>query len=228
MSKFEDFMGVLQENAIQEETCDLATCATKAIAGDAESFMQLSKKLLNAPAFYKNVAFIRKLTLFFRGTCTDEDNYKKLAEIIANGDQVTNAERILDCLDAIETEIKVKYVINATRSYIRAYRGMRGLEKSLYFRMLYVIKNILLEDIDFLVSKIKLSEVSNSDSCVALESLGLMYITTSDEEVKYAFSRLAYIFYDEVIRGDDEIIPKIEMPSNFPRKMDMRISVKEF
>lgn len=79
-----------------------------------------------------------------------------------------------------------------------------------------------------MTDKIKLGEVSDSDSCVALESLGLMYITTSDKEVKYAFSPLAYIFYEEVIRGDDEELSKVEEPSEFPMKMDMGTKIVEF
>ncbi|WP_418419667.1 hypothetical protein [Blautia sp.] len=228
MSKYVDFIKVLKSNDSKEYMKDFSECAVKTIQGDAESFKQLIEMFLNAPAFYKNISFIEKLQSFLRGTCTDESYYKDLAEIIAEGNQTANAERILDCLDALETEEKVIYVINATRSCIRFHRGMTGINQSQYFRILYIIKNILLEDIEFLTEKLKLGEVLDSDSCVALENLGLMYITTSDKEVKYAFSKLAYTFYDEVIRGDNEVLSKVEEPSEFPMKMDMGTKIVEF
>lgn len=228
MSVFLDFMKVLKTNGSKEYMIECSKYAIKTIQGDAESLEQLIKMLSNAPAFYKNNMFIMKLQNFLLGTCTEESYYRDLSDIIADGDQTANAERILDCLDALETERKVTYVVNATRSWIRFHRGMAGINKGQYFRVLYIIKNILLEDIEFLTDKIKLGEVSDSDSCVALESLGLMYITTSDKEVKYAFSPLAYIFYEEVIRGDDEELSKVEEPSEFPMKMDMGTKIVEF
>lgn len=164
-----------------------------------------------------------------RGTCSDEEHYKALAETISEGNQKANAERILECLDALETETKVVYVINATRSYIRQHRGLRGITKELYFRILYIIKNILIEDIEFLIKNLKLNEVTDSDSCVALSNLGLMYITTSSsKKVKYAFNSLAYIFYDEIIKAESEDFPVIKRLEKFPTKMDMGMEVVEF
>ena len=53
-------------------------------------------------------------------------------------------------------------------------------------------------------------------------------MTTSDKELKSAFSKLAYTLYEEVSRGDNEELFKVEEPSEFPMKMDMGAKIVEF
>jgi len=154
--------------------------------------------------------------------------YKGLAETIANGNQEENARRILDCIDSVETKSKVKYLVNATRSTIKWHRGLGGLSKNEYFRMIYILKNILLEDIEFIIEKLKMKELITCESCVALYNLGLMYYTTIEDNTMYAFSSLAYRFYEEVIKYDDENLPKILTPKEFPEEFQLPSNVVYF
>ena len=221
MSTFNDLYMFLSTDDVKNNGKYVMELSAKALLGDLESLKELCELMLQAPAFYKNVMFTEKLKAVLRGVCRCEEDIIYLAETLANGNEQENTERILECIDSLDTMSKVAYVVNATRSYIRYQRGFRGLNKTEYYRCLHIIKNILIEDIEFLANKLHLKEVQDSDSCVALDNLGLMYITTSDESVSYAFSRLAYKFYEEVIAGDNEKLKKIPMPDNMPQKMDL-------
>lgn len=227
MSKYDDFKLFVNSRDSKEFAKQFIEYAFKAVTGDFESLTQLIQLIKDSPAFYKNAVFVEKMLMFLDGVCLNEEDYKDLAETIANGNQEENAQRILDCLDSLETESKVKYLINATRSNIKFHRGMDGLDRNEYFRMIHILKNILLEDIEFLKDKLKLGEVDVNESCLALNNLGLMHVSVIGNETKYAFTSLAYKFYDEVIVYDDETFPRIPQPDVLPREFQIE-NVVEF
>jgi len=228
MSSFENFKTFVSSRASSEISKKFMEYAFKAVTGDMESLVQLLQLIKDSPSFYKNVVFTENLLMFLDGVCLNEEDYKGLAETIANGNQEENARRILDCIDSVETKSKVKYLVNATRSTIKWHRGLGGLSKNEYFRMIYILKNILLEDIEFIIEKLKMKELITCESCVALYNLGLMYYTTIEDNTMYAFSSLAYRFYEEVIKYDDENLPKILTPKEFPEEFQLPSNVVYF
>lgn len=228
MGTKEEIQRVIGSKEFKEYGKEFLEYAIKAACGDLEAMANLIGLVVSGPAFYKNVSFVQKLNAFLQGVGFDDDDLKGLAEAMANGSQNDNAERVLDCIDSIETSSKVTYITNATRSHIKFNRGFGGLNKSEYYRMLYIIKNILIDDIEFICANLKNKEMVDSISCVALANLGLMYVSTTGDGVKYAFSPLAYKFYEEVVVYDDESYPGVQMPDELPEKFQTGPNFIEF
>lgn len=114
-----------------------------------------------------------------------------------------NAVRIIDTLDHIDTEMKVRYLINASRSVSAGF-----VELPDYFRICNAIRSVIQEDLQFLANHIAEEDVEYSDSVQSLLSAGLMYQSVIDcnGNQRYSFTPLGELVdrfsvsYDNVER----------------------------
>ena len=159
--------------------------------------------LAKSPFLLRERIFWSKFELFLSGIDIDEDDRanfcKKLTE---DGTKRENQYRLLQAIDYAETQRKIIYLINASRSLSANF-----IELPTYFRMCNAITNALPEDLEFLANHILDSaDFSYDDTIQGLMNVGLMYQSTIgyNSLIKYKFTPFAKDLDKFAISFDDD------------------------
>lgn len=224
MNLIETAKNLVSLNEIVDNSVDFLSDAISGLLGDPVSVGKIIFTLAKSPFFVRDRIFWAKYECFLSGVyASDEDRTAFCAKLNEEGKGQENAVRILDCVDHVDTEQKVKYIINASRSVSANFISLTD-----YFRICNAIKSNIQEDLQFLSDNIGEKDLDYSQSVQSLLSTGLMYQSVMDGNggQKYSFTPLAdmvdrfAVSFDDVNRYPNPIAgnygqetPKISIPS---------------
>lgn len=73
---------------------------------------------------------------------TSDDKMKLSTKLVENGDKNDNVYRLVECIDRAETQKKIRYLINTTRSLLLDF-----IDSITYLRICHSITHTLEEDL---------------------------------------------------------------------------------
>lgn len=185
---------------IEEEISNLYHMVGDAILGDKLTIIKVIDSVSNLPHLLHNLFFIRKLDKLLSESATIKERNKLAEMLLEDKDRRKFTEYIISVVDKIETEDKIMYVINATRSLCMKYISLEE-----YYRMLHLIVRCLCNDLLFMALHIHESNMVPNESVYELLSDGLMFnsIVSENEENKYSFVPFAYKLVKYSIKYDE-------------------------
>lgn len=206
-----------------ENKPDLFNASINVICGDVSPYIDVAKEIFKVPAYIQDKLFIKKFSDILNGIYRNADEGRKWASKLADADTIY-AQRIVSCVYALDSMAKNKYVINLSRALANGL-----IDRQLYFRLLFILKSILDEDIKFIIDNLKHNISSDELHMEALVNLGLAYVSEIEDELTYAFSSLCYTFYEYAIKYDSDELEKVDKPNEMPEKMLVKqIGITEF
>lgn len=97
--------------------------------------------------------------------------------------------RLIECIDRVQTQQKIQYLINATKCFING-----EIDRETYFRICNLITYTLEEDLDFLRKNVDMVDLSYGMAVQGLLISGLMYQSAVGEEgSKYSVTPIAKV-----------------------------------
>lgn len=118
---------------IEEEISNLYHMVGDAILGGKLTIIKVIDSVSNLPHLLHNLFFIRKLDKLLSELATIKERNKLAEMLLEDKDRRKFTEYIISVVDKIETEDKIMYVINATRSLCMKYISLEE-----YYRMLHI------------------------------------------------------------------------------------------
>lgn len=195
---------------LREEGIQIVKDLCKVVSGDRGAIPGLSTKILSLPFFIQNLRFWDKVERFIEGSFLSEYDGLKFSAILADGkNSEDDALRLISIIDRCETNLKIRYIINATRSILTG-----KINRSKYFRIMKAICDTLEEDLAFLGEEISKENMGIesficSPEFLGLQQAGLAYRSVQDssfeEEAvdRYSFTQLAKDVSDYAINYEN-------------------------
>lgn len=189
---------IAKDEDVKEVSVNMFGDLVASLMGDPVATAKILYTLKQIPAFFGEQFFWSKFELFLQGISLYDEQLDLLRERFdSEGDKETNAERLLSCIDKLESRSKVQYLVNATQFLLSG-----EIEIPLYFRLCSIISNGLEEDFHFLRDNIHGSDIPYNISTQGLYTLGMMYSSIiggggadgSGGENCYSFTPLAEKF----------------------------------
>lgn len=224
MNFTEQVKSLVTRGEVQEASANILEDTINAILGDPISAGKIMLAIAKSPFFVREQLFWTKLEAFLNGVYLNSDDCGKLrAKLTECGKKGDNSYRLVECIDRVETQQKIDYLINATRCLLTDL-----IDLSTYFRICHAVTHTLEEDLCFLRNHIKESNLPYDQFIQGLLSAGLMYQSVIDGngDQKYSFTPIAEIVdqyavsYDDVerypnptIRASQGEVPQISIPS---------------
>lgn len=168
-----------ESGIIDKYLSDVSINATEALCGSFDALKNLYDLVLNTSSRFQNQIFMFNFSKFIRGLNLDEERKDKLKEILTgDDDSCQKVRRVLQCLEKIDTEKKVDFIVNTTNALIN-----EDICVGDYFRICQAIVNTLDEDLEYLKEQILDGNQlrTNLSYCYAVQGLlnsGLMYETS--------------------------------------------------
>lgn len=163
------------------------------------------RKGLSHAISWRDSFYITKWRMFVEGVYMDDDAKAKIAEyFVTQEDKKEFLCKILKVLDDIDSDEKVKYLVNLTRSFLNNF-----INKDDYYRMVNCLRVVLVQDLKFLQENISSNYLLNNPNVDALVQASLMYqdyISQSDpnEATRYKFTALGEMLDRYSISFGDE------------------------
>ena len=175
---------------------DLSVNFLEAFKGSPSSIKNIFDIIRSMPCEFRDGIFFLNLNKFLTTLNLDDERQEFLREVLSdeNGTYV-NTRRLLQCIERIETETKIDYIVNATLALLD-----KEIDVGEYFRIVNAITNTLDEDLKYLKSQVlegnKLR--TNLSYCYAIQGLlnsGLMYEKSVADSPTggYCFSRFGLL-----------------------------------
>lgn len=205
---------------------NLLDASINVICGEVAPYIDVAREICKIPAYIQDKLFVKKFSDILNGIYRDKDEGRKWASKLNDADK-TSAQRIVSYVYELDSMAKNKYVINISRALANEF-----IDRQLYFRLFFILKSILDEDIKFIIDNLRHNVSSDEIHMEALSNLGLAYVSeigNSGDKVTYAFSDLCYIFYEYAIKYDSDELEKVNKPKKMPEKMLVKqIGIVEF
>lgn len=153
---------------------------------------QAIKKAISIVSSWRDRALLKKYSMFVNGINIGIESQVELSEyFVKKEDQQEFFDIIIKTLDDVETDKKVGYLVNLTRSLLCDYINLDD-----YYRMVQCVKILLIQDIKFLQDNISKKDLVNNPNVDALFQMGLMHQaeltgTTPGKVDIYSFTELA-------------------------------------
>jgi hypothetical protein len=143
---------------------------------------------------FREELFWCKLLAFIKdGNFTEEERSRLSDQLTEKGQDTDNAWRLLEYIERAETEKKIRYLVNATRSLLE---GLIGQDD--YFRICHVITYTIQEDLNFLGNNVSPTQPDENQNPLLTEIKDFLY----DNEVQGLFS--AALMYHYVFNAGGE------------------------
>lgn len=188
------------DSEVQEASINLFEDCVLTFLGDPSSACKVLHTLYKMPEFAREHFFWSKMELLLSGVCIEGKSLADLKnQFENNGRSDTHAERLLSCIDKVESHSKISYLINITNALLAG-----AMELPLYFRLCHVISNGLEEDCCFIEAHITEKKIKNSMEVQGLTLLGLMFMSLNEGPkggMFYSFTPLGYYFHHFAILG---------------------------
>lgn len=204
MNIIDEAKALVDRKEIQEASSNFLEDAISSILGDPISIAKMMLGIIKSPFFIREQIFWMKFSKFLSGVFTSENDRANFSKILTeNGTQKDNSIRLLACIERAETETKIQYIINASRSLLSGFITLNE-----FFRICRQITHNLDEDLRFLQENLTKSNISYNYSIEGLLSTGLMYQSIIDaneghEGQNYSFTTLAEIVDRFAVSYDD-------------------------
>lgn len=209
-SRLDDIKLLLQSDGAREEGKELFENLISSVLGDPIAVEKVIKTITNMPMFINETIFYENFRLFLSESFSCEEELRVFSQKLdEDGNKRENAKRIIKIIDSIESEKKTRYVINLTRSCIAGFLSVKD-----YFRLCTVVKNTILEDLDFLSQKIKEKDLELTPETLNLSNQGLMYMSVIGTPSEYSFLELAEMLDKFGISYGDEEKYKYSSPKH--------------
>lgn len=201
-----DWKFLVKSGQLRAEIKSIMVDLIKAAPGDLVALVDAMKKTINLP----NQMFWAKMEMFLKGIHvndeTSEDLCTRLAEM---GKKEEYAFRLVEIIDRVESEQKIRYLIRATLCFMKRY-----IDGPTYFRICHAIQHTLEEDLSFLKEHMGEENLLYSSYVQGLLTAGLMHqsVIAPDDEQRYSFVPFATEVYRYALIDD------AEMDSEFVKK----------
>lgn len=171
------------KDEIKDKSIDFLGDLISSLQGDKIALARVAYTISSSPFFIREQLFWSKFRRFLDNVDSNlEDGIKFSQAISKDGKKEDNAKRIIQVIDSVESDKKVDYIINLSRSL-----RMGLIEISVYFRLMQAIRNLLIEDLNYLKDKMnkEICEDISNGKFLSIESLnllnnGLIYCTNSN------------------------------------------------
>ena len=178
---------------------------------DGESGIKEAVEVVRYVGSIKDILFWSNIKKWLEETCKepelevelstkftqDEENYKEYAK------------RQIQFIAQIDEEKKIELYANLTRAWLMGY-----IDKTLYFKLAYLLKVYTLEELDYLKNNYTCNEIETVNYYIREFSLyGLMDIDTMTDQRNsiYKYSMLAKIFREVCLCYEEEKIEYVNL-----------------
>ena len=208
--KKEELQGFLDEINIKDDCADIIDYAIGTLMLDPVATKKLVKEIRNMPTLIKEAFYWNKFYMFVTGVRQTENDLgqsvKLSSKLFGNPkDKKQNGMRLLGYVDRADSEQKISYYINATRSLL-----VGCINNTNYFRIMKAISETLNEDLEYLAEIATTSNIIKGNiQILALERSGLVLQAGIDanegiESQGYAISSLGRMVDNFAISLEDE------------------------
>lgn len=198
LSEYKDSFGELVENAIGT------------LINDPTATGKLIIQIREMPMIIRDGYYWNKFYMFVTGVRKIEEDFcesVKLSDKLFGNqkDKEKNGMRLLGYIDKADSQQKVNYYINATRSLLLGL-----VDNTSYFRIMKAISETLIEDLEYLAGIIeKTDDIKGNIQLLALERSGLVIQAGIDanediESQSYVVSSLGKIVDKHAISLENE------------------------
>lgn len=190
MNCIEKIKFLISNGEIQEASTNMLEDTINAVLGDPVSIGKIIITLTKSPFFIREQLFWIKMETFLNGVYLSKDDCSKLrTKLTKDGEKEDHALRLVEIIDRVETQKKIRYLVNATRCLLTDF-----IDRSTYFRICHAITNTLDEDLSFLGTHISEKDIPYNPYTQGLLTSGLMYQSVIDSNgEKYSFTPIAKI-----------------------------------
>lgn len=237
MSYVERIKCLIEKDEIKEASINLFRDALEAVLGDKAAIAKIMLALAKSPFFLREQLFWTKMEMFLDGVYLDDDDCGKLrARLVEEGREGDNPRRLIECIDKVESDRKIGYLINATRCLLVGF-----IERPDFFRICHAITHTLEEDLVFLSEHIEESDLPYDMHVQGLCTTGLMDASIIGENQRYSFTPVAEmvdqfaVSYDNMARYPDPTQralnianPRQEVETIHTEAIDALLGIKEF
>ena len=194
--KKEELQGFFDEMSIKDNCIDIIDNAIGTLMLDPVAVKNLASSIRNMPTLIKEAIYWNKFYMFVIGVKQIEDDLGQSVKLSSKlfdnpKNKKQNGMRLLGYVDRADSEQKINYYINATRSLL-----MGCINNTDYFRIMKAISETLGEDLEYLAEIAITSKVIKGNmQILALERSGLVLQAGIDanesiESQGYAISSL--------------------------------------
>lgn len=150
MAKKEELQGFLTELNIKDNCVDIIDNAIGTLMLDPVATKNLVEKIANMPTLIREAIYWNKFYMFVTGVREIEEDLGQSVKLSSKlfGDPKNkrqNGMRLLGYVDKADSEQKINYYINATRSLL-----MGCINNTDYFRIMKAVSETLNEDLEYL------------------------------------------------------------------------------
>jgi hypothetical protein len=163
---------------LSNSSIELATDLLEALILSPSAIKKVICSAIGIRATIRDKVFVSNLNRFLMGLNLDDKRQRELREALEENDKpIENVNRILLCIDKIETNKKIDFLIYATKALMDKHIFLAD-----YFRICQIISNTLDEDLIYLKENILNEDEINNDvpyntNVQGLLTSGLMYQT---------------------------------------------------
>jgi len=172
--KKEELQGFFDEMNIKGNCIDIIDNAIGTLMLDPVAAKNLASIIGKMPILIKDAIYWNKFYMFIMGVKKIEDDLGQSVKLSSKlfdnpKNRKQNGMRLLGYVDRADSEQKINYYINATRSLL-----MGSIDNTNYFRIMKAISETLSEDLEYLVENVTTSKVIKGNmQILALERSGL-------------------------------------------------------
>lgn len=208
--KKEELQSFFDEINIKDNCIDIIDNAIGTLMLDPVAAKNLASIIGKMPILIKDAIYWNKFYMFIMGVKKIEDDLGQSVKLSSKlfdnpKNRKQNGMRLLGYVDRADSEQKINYYINATRSLL-----MGSIDNTNYFRIMKAISETLSEDLEYLVENVTTSKVIKGNmQILALERSGLAIQAGIDanesiESQGYAISSLGRMVDRYVISLESE------------------------
>lgn len=190
-------MDLIKDMQIIKESSEVSTTTKKffenigkAVLGDTSAAIDAAKILVSSPFLIQQTLFWGRFTMFLEGVFIDDESIRKMSEIfVEHEERVDYSMRIIKIIDDIDTKTKTKFISNLTKSLLAKF-----ITKTDYYRLCYIVRSTLEEDLNYVSKNIIKESVSNNMQIEFLRQGGLVVCTHEASDSKddiFKFTPLA-------------------------------------
>lgn len=208
--EMKELKGVIDEMDIENYSTDIIDNAIGTLMLDPIAMKNLTLQLRKIPTMIRDAIYWNKFYMFVTGVKQIENELGESIKLSSKlfDDPKTkrqNGMRLLGYVDKADSEEKVKYYINATRSLL-----VGCISNTDYFRIMKAVSETLNEDLEYLSEiAININTIRGNIQLLALERSGLVLQAGIDvnediESQDYAVSKLGRMVDNYAISLENE------------------------
>lgn len=187
---FEEFFEILSSEDMTNAGKEMSDDILGTICGDPIAFEKLIRKIVKFPISIRDALFFKRLEHFLKGVYLSKEDSISLSDKLFNDEKKRdlNASRVVETIARIDSEEKMKFIINATRCLLCGC-----MDNTLYFRIIHAIGDTLYEDLLYLSEHVQEGVIDiGNQNVLGLEKSGLMISDGIDGNLDVEYQRFAF------------------------------------